>query len=309
MAAASTLWVLLMCTVLSGRDCGVAPLNTKIVGGVGATAGSWPWQVSIHWRSSHTCGGTLINNQWVLTAAHCILTKTLSDWTLYFGRQTQAGPNANEVSSQLSQIIVHPNFNNTLYNNDLALMKLSSSVTFNNFIQPICLASNLSQFFNTTSCWITGWGKLLMTLPATSNLQEVEIPVIGNKECTCSYIKSDANITDKMMCAGQENKGACQGDSGGPLQCKQDSRWIQAGITSFGIPCATAGFPEVYARVSQFQAWITDQIAGTKADFVTFSSNGTDADTSFTCRNSGDLSTQFSFAVLVTVMLRSFITQ
>lgn len=86
--------------------------------------------------------------------------KTLSDWTLYFGRQTQAGPNANEVSSQLSQIIVHPNFNNTLYNNDLALMKLSSSVTFNNFIQPICLASNLSRFFNATSCWITGWGKL-----------------------------------------------------------------------------------------------------------------------------------------------------
>ncbi|XP_005810916.2 testisin-like [Xiphophorus maculatus] len=316
MAAASTLWMLLMCTVLSGRglkaqDCGVAPLNTKIVGGVGATAGSWPWQVSIHWRSSHICGGTLINSQWVLTAAHCILTKTLSDWTLYFGRQTQAGPNANEVSSQLSQIIVHPNYNNTLYNNDLALMKLSSSVTFNNFIQPICLASNLSRFFNATSCWITGWGKLLsnVTLPATSNLQEVEIPVIGNKECTCSYIKSDATITDKMMCAGQENKGACQGDSGGPLQCKQDSRWIQAGITSFGIPCATAGFPEVYARVSQFQAWITDQIAGTTADFVTFSSNGTDADTSFTCRNSGDLSTRFSFAVLVTVMLRSFITQ
>ncbi|XP_032430713.1 testisin [Xiphophorus hellerii] len=316
MAAASTLWVLLMCTVLSGRglkaqDCGVAPLNTKIVGGGGATAGSWPWQVSIHLRSSHICGGTLINSQWVLTAAHCILTKTLSGWTLYFGRQTQAGPYANEVSSQLSQIIVHPNYNNTLYNNDLALMKLSSSVTFNNFIQPICLASNLSRFFNATSCWITGWGKLLsnVTLPATSSLQEVEIPVIGNKECTCSYIKSDATITDKMMCAGQENKGACQGDSGGPLQCKQDSRWIQAGITSFGIPCATAGFPEVYARVSQFQAWITDQIAGTTADFVTFSSNGTDTDTSFTCRNSGDLSTQFSFAVLVTVMLRSFISQ
>ncbi|XP_014870612.1 testisin-like [Poecilia latipinna] len=316
MAAASTLWVLLMCTVLSGRglkaqDCGVAPLNTKIVGGDGATAGSWPWQVSIHRRSSHVCGGTLINSQWVLTAAHCILTTTVSEWTLYFGRQTQAGPNNNEVSRQLSQIIVHPNYNNSLFNNDLALMKLSSSVSFTNFIRPICLASNLSQFFNATSCWITGWGRLLsnVSLPSTSNLQEVEVPVIGNNECACSYTATDATITGKMMCAGQENKGACQGDSGGPLQCKQGSRWIQAGITSYGIPCATADFPEVYARVSEFQAWITDQIAGTTAGFVTFSSNGTDADTSFTCRNSGDLSTQFSFAVLVTVMLHPFITK
>lgn len=316
MAAVSTLWVLLMCTVLYGRgvqtqDCGVAPLKTRIVGGEGATAGSWPWQVSIHWRRSHICGGTLINNQWVLTAAHCIATNTLSDWTLYLGRETQAGLNANEVSRSLTQIIVHPNYNNTLFNNDIALMKLNAQVTFTNFIRPICLASNASQFFNDTSCWITGWGKVTsnQSLPATSKLQEVQVPVIGNNQCGCSYIPTDATITSKMICAGQENKGACQGDSGGPLQCNQNSRWIQAGITSFGIPCATAGFPEVYARVSEFQAWITEQISETTANFVTFTSTGTDADSSFTCLSSGNLSAEFSFFILVTVMLHQVITQ
>ncbi|MEQ2166480.1 hypothetical protein GOODEAATRI_028629 [Goodea atripinnis] len=87
--------------------------------------------------------------------------KTVSDWTLYLGRETQAGPNANEVSRSVSQVIVHPNFNNTLLNNDIALMELRSVVLFTDFIRPICLAGSGSQFFNATSCWSTGWGKRL----------------------------------------------------------------------------------------------------------------------------------------------------
>lgn len=75
-----------------------------------------------------------------------------------------------------------------------------------------------------------------------------------------------------------------QGDSGGPLQCKQGSVWIQAGITSFGVPCARAGFPEVYARVSEFQTWITDQVAGSSVGFVAFTSTGANVDSSFQCR-------------------------
>ncbi|XP_041830504.1 chymotrypsin-like protease CTRL-1 [Melanotaenia boesemani] len=319
---AARIWILLMCTVLTGQgakaqDCGVAPLNTRIVGGENATAGSWPWQVSIHLNvlGSHICGGTLISDQWVLTAAHCIVQKSPSAWTLYLGRQTQAGPNPNEVSSSVSLVIVHPDYNNTLYNNDIAMMKLSSPVTFNNYIRQICLASSSSQFFTSTSCWATGWGKLNIndTLPASQALQQVQIPVVGNRQCKCNYIKvKEATITDNMICAGQESKGACQGDSGGPLQCKQGSSWIQAGITSFGVPCATAGFPEVYARVSQFQAWITAQIAAAQVSFVRFNSTGTNQDSSFVCPNSGHSfkpSSQFAFVILVTVLLHHILAQ
>ncbi|XP_028286333.1 mast cell tryptase [Parambassis ranga] len=316
--AAWAVWSLLLCVILTeqgsnAQDCGVAPLNTRIVGGENATAGSWPWQVSIHLKdfNAHICGGTLISNQWVLTAAHCILTKTTSAWTLYLGRETQSGPNNNEVKSAVSEIIMHPKYNDTLFNNDIALMKLSSPVAFSNYIKPICLAANSSQFHNSTSCWATGWGRIGkdVSLPASYALQQVKIPVIGNKQCTCSYASIEANITGNMICAGQEHKGACQGDSGGPLQCKQGSVWIQAGITSYGIPCATAGIPEVYARVSQFQTWVTDQVAGANVGFVTFTSTGTDPDSGFVCRNtttsgaSNSNYSQLTFAVVLVTVL------
>lgn len=94
-----------------------------------------------------------------------------------------------------------------------------------------------------------------------------------------------------------------QGDSGGPLQCKQGSVWIQAGITSFGIPCALAAFPEVYAKVSQFQTWIMDQVAGANVGFVTFDSSGTDQDNSFECRAAGNTTAPASTASTVTADL------
>jgi len=67
--------------------------------------------------------------------------------------------------------------------------------------------------------------------------------------------------------------------------------WIQSGIASFGIPCATAGFPEVYARVSEFETWIIDKVAGAKVNFVTFTSDGTDQDNSFECSNTASTAT------------------
>uniref|UniRef100_UPI0037E8085C chymotrypsin-like protease CTRL-1 n=1 Tax=Semicossyphus pulcher TaxID=241346 RepID=UPI0037E8085C len=212
-------------------------------------------------------------------------------WILFLGRESQSGPNVHEVNRTLSRVIVHPDYNNTLFNNDIALMQLSSAVNFTDYIRPVCLASNSSQIHNSTSCWATGWGRLGKDEPnvAFNFLQEVQIPVIGNKQCTCNYkAEKAANITDQMICAGQENKGICQGDSGGPLQCKQGSVWIQTGIASFGVPCALRGFPEVYARVSEFQNWIMDQVTNVSfvnISFVTFASSGTDPDSSFACRS------------------------
>ncbi|KAJ0015922.1 hypothetical protein NQD34_014212 [Periophthalmus magnuspinnatus] len=295
-------------TGLKAQDCGVVPLQTRIVGGDNATAGDWPWQVSMHFNERHICGGTVINTQWVLTAAHCIISESTSRYLLYFGKQTQSGFNPHEVSRSVSQIIMHPDYNSTTFQNDIALMKLSSPITYTNYIRPVCLAAKSSIFHNGSECWATGWGRLSQNEPFVAHdiLQEVQIPVVGNNLCSSFYSFINVTITCNMLCAGELGKGVCQGDSGGPVQCKQGSRWIQGGISSFGIPCAV-GIPEVFSRVSEFQSWITGHLAGTNVSFVEFTSNGTDLDSSFGCNTTAPPNrappSEVSFTAIVSVIL------
>ncbi|KAM9346001.1 polyserase-2-like [Symphorus nematophorus] len=270
---------------LSSSVCGKPPLNTRIVGGQPAPAGSWPWQVSLHRNGGHFCGGTLINNEWVLTAAHCFPSTSTNNLIVYLGRQSQQGINNNEVSRTATQIIRHPNYDGSTFDNDICLLKLSSVVTFTNFILPACLAAPGSTFFSGIDAWVTGWGNIGsgVPLPSPQNLMEVEVPIVGNRQCNCDY--GVGRITDNMICAGlrEGGKDSCQGDSGGPLVSKQGGRWIQEGIVSFGQGCAQPNFPGVYARVSQYKAWIESHITTNRPGFVTFTSTGIDSDLSVNC--------------------------
>ncbi|KAM6904667.1 serine protease 33-like [Xenentodon cancila] len=265
-------------------DCGFAALNTRIVGGQEAPKGSWPWQVSLH-TSIHICGGSLINNEWVLTAAHCVNGRSPAQFKVYLGRHSQQGSNPNEVSRSVTQIIIHFGYNSATNNNDIALLKLSSTVTFNTYISPVCLAASDSTFFSGVDTWTTGWGTIGsgVPLPFPQNLMEVKVPVVGNRRCKCNYGVNQ--ITDNMMCAGLQEGGkdSCQGDSGGPLVSKQGGRWIQGGIVSFGEGCALPNFPGVYTRVSQYETWIKDRITSSQPGFISFKSSGTDGDLSVSC--------------------------
>uniref|UniRef100_A0A668UW27 Peptidase S1 domain-containing protein n=1 Tax=Oreochromis aureus TaxID=47969 RepID=A0A668UW27_OREAU len=262
--------------------CGQPKLNTRIVGGQVAPVGSWPWQVSLQTSGFHFCGGSLINSQWVLTAAHCFQT-TVNGLTVNLGRQSLEGSNPNAVSRTVTKIINHPNYNSVTNNNDICLLQLSSPVNFTSYISPVCLAASDSTFYSGVNSWVTGWGTIGISLPSPQNLMEVEVPVVGNRKCNCNY--GVGEITDNMICAGLSagGKDSCQGDSGGPMVSKQNGRWIQAGVVSFGNGCARPNFPGVYARVSQYQTWINSQISSNQPGFMTFTSTGTNSDLSVTC--------------------------
>ncbi|XP_067284119.1 trypsin-like [Pseudorasbora parva] len=250
--------------------CGRAPLNTKIVGGVNAAAGAWPWQVSIHNARGHFCGGSLINKDWVLSAAHCFQNLGASSIEMYFGRQRQLGSNPNEMYRTARRIINHPNYNDSSHDNDIALVQLSSSVTFSKYIKPVCLAAAGSVFSAGTESWVTGWGTLKDGGKSANILQEVKLPIVRNSKCYDAY---GGGITNNMICAGFLNVGgkdACQGESGGPMVSKNSSLWIQSGIVSFGEGCADPKYPGVYSRVSRYQDWINSYMGSNPPGFVKF---------------------------------------
>uniref|UniRef100_A0A3Q2CGU5 Peptidase S1 domain-containing protein n=1 Tax=Cyprinodon variegatus TaxID=28743 RepID=A0A3Q2CGU5_CYPVA len=247
--------------LLSGLlKCGLAPLNNRIVGGEAAPPGSWPWQVSLH-TFAHICGGSLINDQWVICLA------------LHFPNQSESNPN--EVSRTVTRIIIHPGYNIPRFNNDIALLKMSEPVVFSNYISPVCLAAFNSTFNIGEDAWVTGWGNI----GYDGKLLEVDAEIVGTHQCKCDYSKIDDDvITDNMICAGfrEGGKGPCFGDSGGPLVSQQGDRWILAGVVSFGVGCNAPNFPSVYARVSQFESWIKSHITRNRPGFLTFVSNNTE---------------------------------
>lgn len=112
-------------------------------------------------------------------------------WVVYLGRERQVGSNTYEVERSVSKIIVHPQYNESILDNDVALMKLSTPVTFTNHIRPICLASNSSQFYASTTCWATGWakqsGESFLTCPSSTSIGSIFTHLLLLTETNLSY--------------------------------------------------------------------------------------------------------------------------
>ncbi|XP_007894309.1 transmembrane protease serine 13 [Callorhinchus milii] len=246
-------------------DCGkrVNP-SERIVGGTAAELQKWPWQVSLHFGSSHVCGGTIIAHDWILTAAHCFLGDTAlepSNWKVYAGIISQRFKYNGQLRD-ISQIITHKQYSRSTNDNDMALLKLSRPLTFTDRVQPACLPAYNQQFPENSRCWTTGFGHLQDGASSISeSLQQVSIGIISSILCNSTRMYNGA-ITKRMVCAGSVNGGvdSCQGDSGGPLVCEVSGTWYLAGVTSWGIGCGQKNKPGVYARVTEFTNWIYTQM-------------------------------------------------
>nr|DBA16642.1 TPA: hypothetical protein GDO54_004016 [Pyxicephalus adspersus] len=253
-------------------DCGKRPYSrkTRIVGGVNADIGEWPWQVSLQTKKDgHTCGASVVSQTILLSAAHCfqdtsgIRYSDPSVWTAYLGLHDQSTRTTSKdvVIRKIKRIVAHRDFNDFTYDNDIAMLELESPITYTDFIQPICIPESTHVFPVGKSIWVTGWGALTEGGTGATVLQKAEIRVINQTEC--NKLLTD-QLTDRMICAGYVSGGidACQGDSGGPLSSVElNGKVYLAGIVSWGEGCARRNKPGVYTKVTAMRPWIK-QYAG-----------------------------------------------
>ncbi|RVE65155.1 hypothetical protein OJAV_G00132850 [Oryzias javanicus] len=248
-------------------DCGTfKSVRTRVVGGTDTERGEFPWQVSLHIRSSgHACGASLINEKWLVTAAHCVVdpydSRLLepSTWEAYLGLKIQKESSSEVQRRSLKQIIPHPNYNYMKYTNDIALMELDRPVAYTEYIKPICLPAPQHIFDVGKQVYVTGWGALREGAnQAATVLQKAQVRIINQTVCNTLM---GGDITEQMLCAGvlQGGVDACQGDSGGPLSSQEGKRMFLSGVVSWGEGCARKNKPGIYTRVTKLRAWIKER--------------------------------------------------
>ncbi|XP_051541859.1 coagulation factor IXb [Myxocyprinus asiaticus] len=235
----------------------------RIIGGNEATPGEIPWQVVFMHKLNKIafCGGSLLNEEWVITAAHCVEGKM----GIFFIRAAEhdiTKKEEKESDYDIAEYHIHPCYNSqkSLYNHDIALLKLKGLVQFSDYALPICLGSkdfteNLLR--STPNSLVSGWGRLQYGGIESNTLQKVEVPYVDRTECKGS---STSSITRFMFCAGYSTvrKDSCQGDSGGPHVTRYQNTWFLTGIVSWGEECAKDGKYGIYTRVSRYMNWISN---------------------------------------------------
>ncbi|KAL1403396.1 hypothetical protein pipiens_005695 [Culex pipiens pipiens] len=254
------------------EDCGQQEYSSgRIVGGIEAPVGQWPWMAAIFLhgpkRTEFWCGGSLVGTKYILTAAHCTrdsrqrpfaarqFTVRLGDIDL----STDGEPSA-PVTFRVTEVRAHPKFSRVGFYNDIALLVLDRPVRKSKYVIPVCLPKpNLPSKDRMAGrrATVVGWGTTYYGGKESTKQQQATLPVWRNEDCNHAYFQP---ITDNFLCAGFSEGGvdACQGDSGGPLMMLVEARWTQVGVVSFGNKCGEPGYPGVYTRVSEYMEWIRE---------------------------------------------------
>uniref|UniRef100_A0A8C2VYF1 Serine protease 52-like n=1 Tax=Chinchilla lanigera TaxID=34839 RepID=A0A8C2VYF1_CHILA len=231
---------------------------SPILGGKPASITEFPWQVGILDKGKYICGGSILNEWWILSASHCFERTNQSNLVIIHGTEDLE---ANYMDSvEVDKLIIHPEYDSGIYDNDIALLLLKSPLTWDSTTVPICLTEVTSEKAWTT-CWVTGWGITSLNLRRVSKLQKVDLDLVEWEKCYDIF----SIVTMNMLCAGssKDGKDTCQGDSGGPLVClkkgKKKSSWYQLGIVSWGVSCGRKEYPGLYTKVSNYLLWINSE--------------------------------------------------
>lgn len=234
-------------------DVDDARVTPQIVGGVTATPGEYPFIVRIgNSPSRQFCGASLVTAGWVLTAAHCLRGETASNVYATAGDHRINTNEGTEQSRRGSSIFIHPNYNAATYDNDIALLKVSSNFALNARVATTSIGGLPS---SGSALTVIGWGTTREGGSGANTLRKVNVTLQSAPSCSAAY---PGEITSSMFCAGEPSGGkdSCQGDSGGPIFVAGR----QVGVVSWGNGCARAGLYGVYANAANFSAWIQNTI-------------------------------------------------
>ncbi|KAH8357936.1 hypothetical protein KR200_001375 [Drosophila serrata] len=234
----------------------------KIVNGTAASPGEFPFIVSLRRAKSghHSCGATLLNSHWVLTAGHCVRGSSPEQLNLQYGSQILER-NATQLL-RVAGIFVHPGYEpEDKYANDIALLQLADRVTFSQRVQPVRLPEPRQTTPGNISVILAGWGLNKTGGSVQEQLQKVQLQVFSDKECSERH---QVQLHDSQICAGlpEGGKGQCSGDSGGPLILTDNNGGsTQIGIVSWSKkPCARPPYPGVFTEVSAYVDWIVETV-------------------------------------------------
>lgn len=238
------------------ENCGVST-NTRIVGGSNADPKAWPWMVALFSKSNKKffCGGALINDRYVLTAAHCTFGVRNNEVIARMGEYDFKDDGQSHEEYAVVEMKRHGHYNRRTLANDIALLKLESAVKFNEFVKSICLPEEETDYVDENAV-LAGWGNVKGGGATSNVLQQANLPVISNEECSKGHALP---IPEFLICTGSKagDKGACNGDSGGPLMLlDKNNRWKVIGLVSWGRRGCNPEFPTVYTRVSYYLEWI-----------------------------------------------------
>ncbi|XP_078067874.1 coagulation factor IX-like [Mustelus asterias] len=236
----------------------------RIVGGKECQKGQCPWQAMLldDTKKKGFCGATILNENWVVTAAHCFYDPV--KFQVVVGEHNVNAIEHTERYHEVQKVVMYPkyNANRSRYDHDIALILLKTPIQFNIFVVPICLPEKhfaekvlMKEAYGTVS----GWGYLADMGSAAVLLQKIDIPYVERSVCKDS---SKYSVTGNMFCAGNSDgsEDACQGDSGGPHVTKYKHTWFLTGIVSWGDGCAVSGRYGFYTRVSRYYSWIKNVI-------------------------------------------------
>lgn len=255
--------------------CGKVPLQNnnsysqkQFVGGIQCPRGHCPWQVLIDYNGESLCGAALLDDNWVITAAHCVHQKDTDRLKVITGDHDLDVMDGSEEVYNVTRVVVHENYDPVSMDSDLALLQLHEQPKRSVYTVPVCLPTpHLAE--NELAAirfhMLSGWGKRTpgdniyptkgLKTPSSATLQRLAVPLFPTAQCE---VKSGVNITANMFCAGytEGSQDSCRGHDGSPLVTRYEGTYFLTGIMSWGKGCSQPGNYGIYTKVANFLKWL-----------------------------------------------------